>query len=62
MPITAGETHTALDAFARCGKGRGHPARLYMGDCYACAMARDLRVRLLFKDDGFPKTDIESAV
>jgi ribonuclease VapC len=42
--ITAAETRTALAAFARYGKGRGHPARLNMGDCFAYAMARNLRV------------------
>jgi ribonuclease VapC len=62
MPITAAETRTALAAFARYGKGRGHPARLNMGDCFAYAMARNLRVPLLFKGNDFPKTDIESAV
>jgi len=62
MPITAAEGRAALTAFARYGKGRGHPARLNMGDCFAYAMARNLRVPLLFKGDDFPKTDIESAV
>jgi ribonuclease VapC len=62
MPITEAETRTALAAFARYGKGRGHPARLNMGDCLAYAMARNLKVPLLFRGDGFPKTDIESAV
>jgi ribonuclease VapC len=62
MPITATETRTALAAFARYGKGRGHPARLNMGDCFAYAMARNLGVPLLFKGDDFPRTDIESAV
>jgi ribonuclease VapC len=62
MPITAAETRSALAAFARYGKGRGHPARLNMGDCFAYAMARNLKVPLLFKGDDFPKTDIESAI
>jgi len=62
MPITAAETRTALAAFARYGKGCGHPARLNMGDCFAYAMAQNLRVPLLFKGDDFSKTDIESAV
>ena len=62
MPITEAETRTALAAFARYGKGRGHPARLNMGDGLAYAMARNLKVPLLFRGDGFPKTDIESAV
>ncbi len=33
-----------------------------MSDCFAYAMARNLRVPLLFKGDDFPKTHIESAV
>jgi len=62
MPITEAEIRKALAASARHGKGRGHPARLNMGDCLAYAMARNLKVPLLFRGDGFPKTDIESAV
>jgi ribonuclease VapC len=62
MPITAAETRAALAAFARYGKGRGHPARLNMGDCFAYAMARNLKIPLLFKGDDFSRTDIESAV
>jgi hypothetical protein len=30
----------ARDAFLRFGRGRGHPARLNMGDCMAYAVAR----------------------
>ncbi|WP_428671753.1 type II toxin-antitoxin system VapC family toxin [Reyranella sp.] len=62
VPITAGQARTALDAFARYGKGRGHPAQLNLGDCFAYAVARDQDVPLLFKGNDFSQTDIESAV
>ena len=51
----------ALDAFARYGKGQGHPAQLNMGDCFAYAVARHNRTSLLYKGDDFAKTDIRSA-
>ena len=56
------EARGALAAYARYGKGQGHPARLNMGDCfaYACAQAHD--VALLFVGDDFPQTDIRSAM
>jgi ribonuclease VapC len=62
VAITVGQTRTALDAFARYGKGRGHPAQLNLGDCFAYAVARDQDVPLLFKGNDFSQTDIESAV
>lgn len=62
VSITAGQTREALDAFARYGKGRGHPAQLNLGDCFAYAVARDQDVPLLFKGDDFSQTDIKSAV
>jgi ribonuclease VapC len=57
-PIAEKEATTALAAFARYGKGRGHPAQLNMGDCFAYAVARNNRTSLLFKGDDFSKTDI----
>lgn len=59
IPASAGPI--ALDAFARYGKGRGHPAQLNMGDCFAYACARYYRTPLLFKGDDFSKTDIAAA-
>ena len=59
-PITEQETQTALVAFARYGKGRGHPAQLNLGDCFAYAAARNGNMPLLFKGDDFTKTDIQS--
>jgi ribonuclease VapC len=61
VPIAAEEARAALDAFARYGKGRGHPAQLNLGDCFAYAVARNRGVPLLFKGDDFIKTDIEPA-
>lgn len=62
LPITELEARTALVAFERYGKGRGHPARLNLGDCFAYAMARRAGLSLLFKGDDFTKTDIEPAL
>jgi ribonuclease VapC len=61
MPVTEKEADTALAAFARYGKGRGHPARLNLGDCFAYAMAKNHRATLLFTGNDFAKTDILSA-
>ena len=61
VPVTEKEADTALAAFARYGKGRGHPARLNLGDCFAYAMAKSHRVTLLFTGNDFEKTDILSA-
>ncbi len=59
--IGAEEVDTALDAFARYGKGRGHPAQLNLGDCFAYAVAKNNKTALLFKGEDFDKTDISSA-
>ncbi len=51
----------ALDAFSRFGKGRGHPAQLNMGDCFAYAVAKAHGTPLLYKGEDFAATDIPSA-
>ena len=61
VSITGREADTALDAFSRYGKGRGHPAQLNMGDCFAYAAARHHGAGLLFKGDDFAHTDIPVA-
>jgi ribonuclease VapC len=58
VPIALNEATIALQAFSRYGKGRGHPAQLNMGDCFAYAAARNHRTSLLYKGDDFSKTDI----
>lgn len=56
--IAEAEADAALLAFSRYGKGRGHPAQLNMGDCFAYAVARTRGTPLLYKDDDFSHTDI----
>lgn len=62
VPIAATESRLALAAHARYGKGRGHPARLNLGDCFAYACARVHGVSLLFVGDDFTQTDIRPAL
>ena len=52
----------ALLAFARYGKGRGHPAQLNLGDCFAYAQARGRGLPLLFTGHDFARTDIPAAL
>ena len=61
QPIQPETAHVALEAFARYGKGRGHAARLNLGDCFIYAQAKLSGAALLFKGQDFSKTDIESA-
>jgi len=58
VPIGDPERMAALDAYERYGKGSGHPARLNMGDCFAYACAKTNGARLLYKGDGFSRTDM----
>ncbi|MBP2291183.1 type II toxin-antitoxin system VapC family toxin [Azospirillum rugosum] len=52
----------AFDAYRKYGKGSGHPAQLNLADCAAYALARHLRLPLLFKGNDFIHTDIEPAL
>ncbi len=61
IPITDEIGRAALDAFDRYGKGRGHPAQLHMGDCFAYGAAMTLGVPLLYKGDDFAKTALAVA-
>ena len=61
VSIGSAEALAALAAFARYGKGRGHPAQLNLGDCFAYAVARTQGLPLLFKGNDFTRTDIEPA-
>ena len=60
-PIQPETAHVALEAFARYGKGRGHPAQLNLGDCFIYAQAKLGGASLLYKEGDFSKTDVESA-
>jgi ribonuclease VapC len=59
VPIN--DATVALHAFSRYGKGRGHPAQLTMGDCFAYAVATNHRTTVLYKGDDFSKTDLTAA-
>lgn len=61
VPIGLDEQRAALDAQSRFGKGRGHPAQLNLGDCFAYACARTNGRSLLYKGNDFTHTDIERA-
>ncbi|HEY3778797.1 MAG TPA: type II toxin-antitoxin system VapC family toxin [Rhizomicrobium sp.] len=61
VAIASADAQTALAAFARYGKGTGHPAQLNLGDCFAYAVARNRGISLLFKGEDFTHTDIEIA-
>ena len=58
VPIERGDGEMAVQAFAKYGKGGGHPARLNLADClsYACAKGRGLP--LLYKGNDFAQTDL----
>ena len=47
----------ARSAYDRFGKGRGHPARLNLGDCVSYAVVRATGRPLAVKGDDFTHTD-----
>ncbi len=47
----------ARTAYDRFGKGRGHPARMNLGDCVSYAVAKSTGRPLAFKGDDFSHTD-----
>ena len=60
-PVTVDQAHAARQAFHDFGKAR-HPAGLNYGDCFAYALAKTIGEPLLFKGEGFKRTDIASAL
>lgn len=62
VPITDSIAQKAAEAFARFGKGRGHPARLNLADCLSYAAARAYRVFLLYKGKNFTHTDVNDSI
>jgi ribonuclease VapC len=51
----------SAQAFQRFGKGR-HASGLNFGDCFSHALAKRLRVPLLFVGNDFSQTDLEVAL
>lgn len=58
--VTEAQAQIARAAYRDFGKGRGHPAKLNFGDCFAYALAKSMREPLLFKGNDFIHTDIVS--
>ena len=61
-PVTAEQARVARQAYRDFGKGSRHPAQLNFGDCFAYALAKQLREPLLFKGNNFIHTDIVPAI
>ncbi|GAB96585.1 hypothetical protein KILIM_042_00290 [Kineosphaera limosa NBRC 100340] len=61
VPVDADQTHAAIAAWRRFGKGR-HVAGLNLGDCFSYALAKVEGAPLLFKGGDFTQTDIASAL
>ena len=59
-PVDTDQVAVAAQAYRRYGRGH-HPAGLNLGDVFAYALARVRNLPLLFKGDGFSRTDIEQA-
>ena len=57
VPVDVEQADAARRAFSEYGRGR-HPAGLNFGDCFSYALAKVLRVPLLFKGDDFVRTDV----
>ncbi len=60
-PVTVEQASVARTAYRQYGKGRGHPAGLNFGDCFAYALAKVTGEPLLFKGHDFSHTDITPA-
>lgn len=58
-PFTAEHVMEAKLAYARFGKGQGHPAQLNFGDCVSYALAKVAGRPLAFKGDDFNLTDLD---
>jgi ribonuclease VapC len=57
-PVTVAHARLARAAFARYGKGLGHPAQLNFGDCLTYALAKATNEPLLYKGHDFTHTDL----
>ncbi len=58
-PFTAEHVIEAKLAYARFGKGQGHPAQLNFGDCVGYALAKVSGQPLAFKGEDFNLTDLD---
>jgi ribonuclease VapC len=60
-PVTEAQARIARQAYRDFGKTSGHPAKLNFGDCFSYALAKSKGEPLLFKGQGFSRTDVKSA-
>jgi ribonuclease VapC len=61
FPLTDEIGSLAVSAYQKFGKGR-HPAKLNLADCFSYAVAKHLKVPILFVGNDFSKTDLKSAL
>jgi ribonuclease VapC len=61
VTVTAASARRIAQAYKRWGKG-AHPAALNFGDCFAYAVAKEHRCRLLYVGEDFARTDVEGAL
>lgn len=61
-PVTESQARIAREAYRDFGKGSGHPAGLYLGDCFAYALAKATGEPILFKGNDFRHTDLTPAL
>ena len=62
VPFTEEHLRIGRQAYRGFGKGRGHPAQLNFGDCFAYALAISTGEPLLFKGSDFGRTDVRPAL
>jgi len=62
VPFDESQTHAAVAAFDRYGKGIDSKAQLNLADCAAYALAKTMNSPLLFKGNDFAETDTKRCV
>lgn len=62
VPISDVVSRVAVSAYARFGKGQGHPAQLNFADCLSYACAISTAAPILFKGNDFRATDLKLAL
>jgi len=60
-PVTEAQARIARQAYRDFGKTSGHAAKLNFGDCFSYALAKSKSEPLLFKGQGFERTDVKVA-
>jgi ribonuclease VapC len=61
-PVTVAQARIAREAYRDFGKGSGHPAGLNLGDCFAYALAKEMKEAILYKGHDFGRTDLRSVL